>query len=415
MALLLLLLLVMPYEQNPYLWISQSFLGLFPDFTVIKLLGMVGCGWALAKMATGDAPPVFSARQARIFVIFYIGVIVGGIWNGSGYLAVSRYMNFLFFLPLVLVAVRTHEDLRKVFTTMVLSWVIAFPYGLRQMLRFDARFGVGIHESNYLAANVCLVIPLAIALASQQRDRLRRALWYGAGLTLIVMLVLTGSRGGFLGLVVAGTVFVYRRRGTLAALAVVGALVLAALPTTLGERALQTLSENAEVSTGLEASNQAHTALFWAALRMISDAPIVGVGPYNFKEMSVNYSGLDQGLIAHNTYLELAAEVGLPVLGLFLLVVVATYRGLSTAAALRGLPGRARELATWADALRCGLIGFLVAGIFISAQYEKWFWLVVFLSIAIERLARRESTEALSEEATGAPVPAAWRATPQTS
>jgi putative inorganic carbon (HCO3(-)) transporter len=348
-------------------------------------------------------------------VIFYIGVIVGGIWNGSGYLAVSRYMNFLFFLPLVLVAVRTHEDLRKVFTTMVLSWVIAFPYGLRQMMRFDARFGVGIHESNYLAANLCLVIPLALVLATQHRDRLRRALWYGAALTLIVMLVLTGSRGGFLGLVVAGTVFVYRRRGTLAALAVVGALVLAALPTTLGERALQTLSENAEVSTGLEASNQAHTALFWAALRMIADAPIVGVGPYNFKEMSVNYSGLDQGLIAHNTYLELAAEVGLPVLGLFLLVVVATYRGLSTAAALRGLPGRARELATWADALRCGLIGFLVAGIFISAQYEKWFWLVVFLSITVERMARRESTQALIEEETAARAPAAWRATPQTS
>jgi hypothetical protein len=42
MWILLGMILVMPFEKNPYLKLSSSFLGLFPDFTMIKLLGLVG-------------------------------------------------------------------------------------------------------------------------------------------------------------------------------------------------------------------------------------------------------------------------------------------------------------------------------------------------------------------------------------
>lgn len=412
MALLLLMILIMPYEQNPYLWISRSFLGVFPDFTAIKLLGLVGCAWALTRMAGGDVPAGLGSRQAKFFLLFYTGVILSGIWSGSGYIAVTRYLAFALFLPLIIVAVRDQNDVARVARMMVIAWVLAFPYGLRQMYRFHGRFGVGIHESNYLATNLCLVIPLAFALAAQQRAPLRRGLWFGAAGILVFMVMLTGSRGGFLGLVVAGTIFVYRRRGALAALALVLVLVVAALPTALGQRALATLSNDTTAPAGLEASNEAHLALFWAALRMIADSPIAGVGPYNFKAMSTHYSGLAQGLIAHNTYLELGAEVGLPVLVLFLLVVVATFRGLGAGVRLRGLPGRSRELSALADAMRSGLAGFLVAGTFISAQYEKWFWLVVFLSIAVERLAHQESVAALADEAPPEAAQADWRPTP---
>jgi hypothetical protein len=415
MALLLLMVLIMPYEQNPYLYISPSFLGVFPDFTVIKLLGLLGCAWALVRMAAGDVPWGLGSRQTKLFLLFYTGVTLSGIWSGSGYIAVTRYLAFLLFLPLIVVAVRDQRDVTRVARYMVIAWVLAFPYGLRQMYRFNGRFGVGIHESNYLATNLCLVIPLAFALAVQHRERLQRALWLGAAGVLVFMVMLTGSRGGFLGLVVAGTIFVYRRRGALAAIGLVLVLVVAALPTSLGQRALATLSSDTPAPSGLEASNEAHIALFWAALRMIADAPITGVGPYNFKEMSTRYTGLDVGLIAHNSYLELAAEVGLPVLALFLLVVTATFRGLAMGVRLRRPAGAPRDLAGLAEALRSGLAGFLVAGAFISAQYEKWFWLVVFLSIAIERLARASAAAALAGETpSGAPV-AEWRPTPQAS
>jgi O-antigen ligase len=403
MWLLLVMILVMPYESSPYLYLAPSLLGIIPDFTVIKLLGLIGCAWALARLVGGGIPEgVLASPQARLFALFFVGVILAGLLSGTGFLAVSRYLAFLLFLPFVLAAVREQSDLRRVLQAMALSLILTFPYAIRQMLRFDERLGVGLYEPNYFAANLVLVIPVALAIASVELTPARRALWLAGALTLVAMLLMTSSRGGFLGLLVGAALFIYRRRGAGAALALLAALILAALPTHLGERALATLVGDSETPTGLEASNEAHIALLWAALRMTADAPLTGVGPDNFKMLSAAYSGLERDFIAHNTYLELAAELGLPVLMIFLLLVATAFRGLGAA---RPGPDEGRELAAWAEGLKSGLAGFLVAGLFISAQYEKWFWLVVFLTIVVERLAAsREQSETLPALA---PEPAA--------
>jgi hypothetical protein len=193
------------------------------------------------------------------------------------------------------------------------------------------------------------------------------------------------------GLLAAGVVFVYRRRGLAGASALVIALLASVLilPTDLGERALATIfQDSSQLPPGLEVSNRAHVALFWAALRMIGDNPLFGVGPLNFKGLSTLYTGLDVGNIAHNSFLEIAAELGLPALAVFVMLLAATFRTLGRVARLRGGP-ELRELAGWAEGLRSGLLGFLVAGCFISAQYEKILWVTIFLGIAIGDIARR--------------------------
>ena len=395
MWLLLLMIYVMPYEASPYLYLGDSFLGV-PDFTVIKLLGFIGFGWALFRIAGGGVPEgVMESRQAKLFGLLVLGVVLAGLLSGSGFIAVQRYVAFMMFLPLVLASVRTREDLRRVLRAIALSLALTFPYALRQMGRFDGRLGVGLYEPNYFAANLCLVIPFAVALAVARPTRWGRGAWLAVSGVLVLSLLLTGSRGGFLGLLAASAIFVYRRRGAGAAIALVAALVLAALPTSLGERALQTLFQDADVPTDLEASNEAHMALFWGGLRMIADSPLTGVGPNNFKRLSALYSGLDYNFIAHNTYLELGAELGVPVLVIFLLMVVAAFRGLKHAVLAGGLDRAAAELAAWAEGLRSGLVGFMVAGTFISAQYEKWFWLAVFLTIVVGRIAVTREREAL--------------------
>ena len=103
---------------------------------------------------------------------------------------------------------------------------------------------------------------------------------------------------------------------------------------------------------------------------------------------------------------EIAAEMGLPLLCIFLMMIVSVFGALKRVS--RG--GDRDELAGWAEGLRYGLLGFVVAGTFISAQYEKLFWIVVFLSIAMERVARTESVARIPEPES--PLESAWHTAP---
>jgi putative inorganic carbon (hco3(-)) transporter len=406
--LLVALILIMPYEANPYLYLADNLAGIFPDFTVIKLLGLAGFAWAGLRLAGGDpAAALLRSRPVRLFLLFFAVVVVVALAHGTGFqYAISRYIGFAVFLPFVIVAVRTEDDLRRVLKAMVLAYVIVFPYAVRQMLRFGERLGTGLYETNYLAAILVLLVPLAFVFGSQAPDRRGRMLWTGAGLLLVMMVFLTSSRGGFVGLLAAGMVYVYRRRGLGGAMAVLAALLAAVvlLPTDVGTRALATIfQDSGDLPAGLETSNRAHVALFWAALRMIVDNPLIGVGPMNFKSLSTSYTGLDIANIAHNSFLEIAAEFGLPALGLFLLLLGAVFATLSSAARL-GASAATRDLAGWAEGLRAGLIGFLVCGFFISAQYEKVLWLTLFVTVPLGALAERQAL--LGEEVEAEEPPA---------
>jgi putative inorganic carbon (hco3(-)) transporter len=171
------------------------------------------------------------------------------------------------------------------------------------------------------------------------------------------------------------------------------------VPTDLGARLWTVFGGGTvDMPAGLEASNRAHEALFWAALRMIADNPIFGVGPLNFKALSTTYTVLQQGNIAHNSFLEVAAEFGLPIFAIFMALVFSTFRTLNQATRLAGTDAGWR-IAGLAEGMRSGLLGFLVGGCFISAQYEKIFWLSVFLTIALGRFAREAAAvEATAEE-----------------
>jgi O-antigen ligase len=274
--------------------------------------------------------------------------------------------------------------------------------------------GVGIYEPNYFAANLLLLIPIPLAIASYQTVRWKRLAWFGASGVLAAALVSTSSRGGFLGLLVAALVYSSRRWGIKTAIGVLALLVLAALPTDLGRRGASAIDPDAKAAPGVEESNMAHRALLWAGLKMAYDAPLFGVGPQRFKDYSRQYSGLKIAYIAHNTYLELASEGGLPVLTTFILLYLTARGVLGRAARLTGGP-EVRELAAWAEGMRTGLIGFAVAGTFISAQFEKFFWVMMFLSIVVGRLAQQHVNAGTARDPATLPARAEATATPAQS
>jgi len=156
-------------------------------------------------------------------------------------------------------------------------------------------------------------------------------------------------------------------------------------------RALTTLTS--EENTG------ARESLWKVGTKMFVDHPIGGVGAGNFVVVERNYTAsninlprIDQiakGELVHNSYLQVAAELG--TVGLFgFLAILAAALAASLAAARTFSATGDRELELLARGLFLGTLGMLVAYFFATNQYEKQLWLMLGLGPASLAIARRQ-------------------------
>jgi len=131
----------------------------------------------------------------------------------------------------------------------------------------------------------------------------------------------------------------------------------------------------------------ARRTVWRVGLRMVAAHPLFGIGLSNFKREERCFAkyGEEPRHIAHNSYLEVAAELGLPALLAFGGVLICSFRTLGhvrRAANRQGL----LFLRQAALGIHAGLLGAAVSIFFVSGQYQKLLWLMVFLSMCLPTL-----------------------------
>ncbi len=404
------MLLVMPFEKYPCLKISDNFMGVIPDFTVIKCLGLLGLILVCWQILTGQVRlGLLESAPGRTYITFLLLTAFAAMMTGAAMRGITRFMSLALFLPIMLVGLRNLVDFRRLLFLLLGVLILCLPYAYRQYLRYGGRLGVGLYEANYFALALILLIPLAFIIARQQDRLWLRYAWFGGVIAMLVSVVMTGSRGGFIGgliCLLALSIRMAQQRVFVPILALAGLLVsVIVFPTVLGERLVASGigSSGVEVADahGVSASNEAHTDLFYAGIRMIQDKPMFGVGLGRFKDESLNYyPTLVKARIAHNTYLHIGAESGLIALGCFVLFLILVLQSLNRSAQY-ALALHEPRIYEWVIGLQCGLCGWFVSAFFVSAQYEKFFWAVIFMTIVLERLL----TDAYWDRVESAPSP----------
>jgi O-antigen ligase len=202
---------------------------------------------------------------------------------------------------------------------------------------------------------------------------------------MLVAFSFAGSRGGFIGLVASfGAAVVYSRRplrNLVLGVLLIGTLLLVA-PTSPLARLLAPQHFDQE-------STDVRTALFWAGLEMFKQHFLTGIGVGNYKAMIHIYGDPDMALenVAHNTYLETGAELG--ILGLLVFAAILLFSWLSlrrVRIATRTREGDTRVINTAARGLEAGLLGAMVAICFLSALHVRLLWFVVIFSMCLRPL-----------------------------
>ena len=255
-----------------------------------------------------------------------------------------------------------------------------------------------IGQANALAAYLVLTIPVSAAplLGGRLRVRVIALLVLAAA---VAALVLSRSRGGFLGLVAALGVLAVSwwsllraptrgSRRTVAAVAVGVTLVVAAV----SAGALSRVSLD-------DASIRFHADAWRVAAQVAVEHPVLGTGPETFPDVFPRYShavlpperaaALDAFRVEspHNVYLAIAAGSGIPALIAYLGILAGVL--LTVARAARSAD---RELRVALVAVLAAAAGHIVTDAFMTAEVtSSWlFW--VLLGAALGSIPRRPST-----------------------
>src|SRR3954469_5413845 len=348
--------------------------------SVVKLLGgLLLIGYLLRALSRDEdlrLPPTVAALTAFTMLVLLSLLLSGDLETGLN--KKLRYLLFAVFSVLFVQIVRTPGELRTMLRVLVLSATVAALYGCFLFVTSQVtRVSGPIGEANDFAYVLASVLPFAVYLSL--RDRHLRPLWLTACAVLVLALFGTLSRGALVG--VAGVVLWAvatrrtRLRGVLAgAGVVVGVLVLAF---TLWQPLIhERLAAKSKVA---QANVQSREAYWTAALEMAADHPLLGVGPGRFGIESRRYVlNNPNGIVdpvAHNSYLEVLAEGGVPTLAAFLAFIAGSWR-LVARARRQFLVAEDVDGLRLATAVQASLVVAIVAANFLSVQITAPLWLL---------------------------------------
>jgi O-antigen ligase len=398
------LILVMPLSQH-HIW--AHFVG---DLTGIKYLGMACLPYALVQLMRRQRPPsFFGTWQSRFFLLLYAIATLSHIlmsrvdWWQSFWLTYTSMM-ILFFITLVVVD--SLERLRWTIIVAIGSLGLASLYVLRDWQMFhnvyvDYRPGWVVGDPNYFSVSALLFLPSCFLLLQQKKPRWQWLFCLGCLVVTLTALMLSASRGGFLGLVVCSLYVILRSKHRLRRLIVIGVgFVLLTVFTPLspwGRLTNPNKSDNEAVDTRL--------VLWTGGMRIVQAHPFLGVGINNFRFEVPKYIREDElptnervDRVAHNSYVEIVSEMGLPAIFAFLAMLISAWfsmEGVRRRAVRAGI----LFLPQIAFGLQAGMMGAAVAIFFVSAHYLKLFWLAIFLTMCLPPLCKEATEVAPSKKA----------------
>lgn len=322
------------------------------------LITLLLAGWLIARLRRGEGlprTPVNTPLYAMVAVWFVTALLsvdprmaLEGVWFQVThvlffFVLVSRFqqgyprdtMEIQFFMAAVVVLLSGLEIASWYFGLGFVpgtetGWIDVIGPG-RWLPSGAPRLSLAMNISTLLAGYVAPLIPLTVGWAwTTPRRDYRRALWL-LGVALGVILLLTFSRGGWIGAAVGlGVLGVFRlinipsRWQRLPLPVTIGLAIAAGAVLVIGVVTVSVQS----VRVG---GDQERVEMWRGAAAMTQDDPLSGVGPGQFGRAYRSYRDLvgvqDKLVSAHNLYLNVMAETGLPGLLVGIWFVIAFLRG----------------------------------------------------------------------------------------
>jgi len=271
--------------------------------------------------------------------------------------------------------------------------------GSRVTIGRDIKSALG--DPNDLCLTLLFPFGFAAAMAMLKPTRTDMLIGRACAPILILSIIFTQSRGGLLGILAIAAIFGSRFIKSRAALLVVGAVCAGALFLAMGIGGRSSGGLTEWGSGDLDASAGDRMNAWRAAVRMALAKPLTGVGVLNFPENFYFYTDtwIGKAIAVHSTWLGVLAETGFVGFFVYVAMVLACLRScLKSVAVASEREDVAPGLATTARGLLAALVGFIVAGSFLTQGFTWPPYILVGLTSALGIY-----TQGLSQQSSAGP------------
>ena len=248
--------------------------------------------------------------------------------------------------------------------------------------------GSGIFgNSNDMAMHLVTIMPIAIALSFATRGVVRKILFAASAALMMAAIVLTYSRGAFIGSLVMLGFLAWKlgRRHRLAVLVLGTVVIVAFLALAPGNYSVRILSI---FIPGLDpnGSSSARQGELFRSLNVTLHNPLLGIGMGNYAtEMS------ERGLVTHNAYTQVAAEMGIFALALYTMFVASPFRKLGQIVRETFNARSDSHYYYLAVGLQASLLGYMVSTFFLSVAYLWYAYYLVAYAVCLRRMYESET------------------------
>ena len=362
-----------------------------PLFPTMAVLGMAAVGYcSLLLGLVRDKMRMLAWSPINRYVILYAAVYMAGTLFSvnlssslkPGLLSVA----FILFAVVLYNAVTNRNQLDTLLTFMVIAAAAVSAYGILQYIFgwgyqsaawvdsdmfSDISFRVPstLDNPNMLGQYLILTIPIGGAKLLSAKDWFGRVFYFICCALMCVCMLLTMSRGAWLGLLFAGAAFVILLNPRFILLIPV---VLAALWFVLPDTVINRFASIGNLS---DASTSYRVYIWMGTLAMLKNYWLCGIGPgadaFNMVYPAYSYNGIIAPH-SHNLFLQIVCDAGIAALGVFLVLLFVYFRMMCTALSReRDWTNRVLQVA-----FTGGVCGFLVQAM---TDYSFYNYRVLFL------------------------------------
>jgi len=370
--------------------------GLFPALAPLHLAlvaATVAAATHVANRLSRAAPLTVTEPEIRLaLLLFGLGVlsVPTSYWIEGSVQTLALFGKSLIVFLLLANILVTAARLRAMLwlltlgsTVPALSVVKNYLEGNLLLGRVRGYLSTLTSNPNDLALTLNIVIPLAVGLALASRRRGHRVALAAAIALGAAGIVTTFSRAGFIFLTT--TLFLYLRRLKKGRSGIVLLLLLLLVLMLNVDGFIGRLETIVDVDS--EGSAHARWQTMKSAFGLMLEYPLFGVG-IGQNVLALNEVGAPRWSLVHNVYLQIAVDLGIPALLVYVLLFYRAFR--SVREARRAWSTRGVDLYYLAQGLEISMLGFAVAAMFYPIAYHFFFYYLLGLAMVVKGLCRQE-------------------------